>query len=328
MGAADRGARGGRGQLRHAAAADHLDHLPAARHTGRAQPRVPLLPGARVMTFDAQRGRILPPDLDDRTWQDLVDQMRAPDPALRARVDRPQPQRPRHHPDRAVRLAGRGRHLPAQPGAGQELRRVPQPARDHPRPADPGAHLPHLRQRRRPGGRRRRQPGIDGGPRGPGAHRVRDRRGRARAAAAARHGGAARPLRRGRSRAVRGRHRHAGRAAGRRRPAHAVRRADRADLRRLRRRARGGAAARSAAGPAGPSRGDGDVDLLGRQHRAAGLEAGPHAGSRPEQFPGARRRNRRPDPQRRRRRDPAAGLGRTTRRARAERSRVHRMDDV
>ena len=29
------------------------------------------------MTFDAQRGRILPPDLDDRTWQDLIDQMRA-----------------------------------------------------------------------------------------------------------------------------------------------------------------------------------------------------------------------------------------------------------
>jgi predicted phage baseplate assembly protein len=29
------------------------------------------------MTFDAQRGRILPPDLDDRTWKDLVDQMRA-----------------------------------------------------------------------------------------------------------------------------------------------------------------------------------------------------------------------------------------------------------
>ncbi|MFD3401565.1 putative baseplate assembly protein [Kribbella sp. NPDC058693] len=29
------------------------------------------------MTFDAQRGRIEPPDLDDRTWQDLVDQMRA-----------------------------------------------------------------------------------------------------------------------------------------------------------------------------------------------------------------------------------------------------------
>jgi predicted phage baseplate assembly protein len=29
------------------------------------------------MTFDAQRGRILPPDLDDRTWQDLVDEMRA-----------------------------------------------------------------------------------------------------------------------------------------------------------------------------------------------------------------------------------------------------------
>ncbi|HEY2172911.1 MAG TPA: putative baseplate assembly protein [Mycobacteriales bacterium] len=29
------------------------------------------------MTFDAKLGRILPPDLDDRTWQDLVDQMRA-----------------------------------------------------------------------------------------------------------------------------------------------------------------------------------------------------------------------------------------------------------
>lgn len=29
------------------------------------------------MTYQSQRGRILPPDLDDRTWQDLVDQMRA-----------------------------------------------------------------------------------------------------------------------------------------------------------------------------------------------------------------------------------------------------------
>ncbi|WP_248962841.1 putative baseplate assembly protein [Sphaerisporangium perillae] len=29
------------------------------------------------MTFESRRGRILPPDLDDRTWQDLVDQMRA-----------------------------------------------------------------------------------------------------------------------------------------------------------------------------------------------------------------------------------------------------------
>ena len=29
------------------------------------------------MTFDAERGRILPPNLDDRTWQVLVDQMRA-----------------------------------------------------------------------------------------------------------------------------------------------------------------------------------------------------------------------------------------------------------
>jgi predicted phage baseplate assembly protein len=29
------------------------------------------------MTFESARGRILPPDLDDRTWQDLVDQMRA-----------------------------------------------------------------------------------------------------------------------------------------------------------------------------------------------------------------------------------------------------------
>ncbi|GAA0436035.1 putative baseplate assembly protein [Acrocarpospora corrugata] len=29
------------------------------------------------MSFDSERGRILPPNLDDRTWQDLVDQMRA-----------------------------------------------------------------------------------------------------------------------------------------------------------------------------------------------------------------------------------------------------------
>ncbi|MFD0689860.1 baseplate J/gp47 family protein [Actinomadura fibrosa] len=29
------------------------------------------------MTFESRRGRIVPPNLDDRTWQDLVDQMRA-----------------------------------------------------------------------------------------------------------------------------------------------------------------------------------------------------------------------------------------------------------
>jgi len=29
------------------------------------------------MTLESERGRILPPDLDDRTWQDLVDEMRA-----------------------------------------------------------------------------------------------------------------------------------------------------------------------------------------------------------------------------------------------------------
>ena len=29
------------------------------------------------MTLESSRGRIVPPDLDDRTWQDLVDQMRA-----------------------------------------------------------------------------------------------------------------------------------------------------------------------------------------------------------------------------------------------------------
>ena len=29
------------------------------------------------MTLESRRGRIVPPDLDDRTWQDLVDQMRA-----------------------------------------------------------------------------------------------------------------------------------------------------------------------------------------------------------------------------------------------------------
>ena len=161
-----------------------------------------------------------------------------PHPALRAGVDRPQPERPRDHPAGAVRLARRGRRLPAQPGAGQELHRVPQPARDHPRPAHARAHLPHLRQRRRPGRRRRREPGVDGGARGPAPHRVRDRRGRARAAAAARHRRAAGPLRRRRPRAVRRRDRAAGRAAGRRRTAHPARRADGAVLPRFRRRAR------------------------------------------------------------------------------------------
>jgi len=29
------------------------------------------------MTLESRRGRIIPPDLDDRTWQDLVDEMRA-----------------------------------------------------------------------------------------------------------------------------------------------------------------------------------------------------------------------------------------------------------
>ena len=29
------------------------------------------------MTFESSRGRIVPPNLDDRTWQDLVDEMRA-----------------------------------------------------------------------------------------------------------------------------------------------------------------------------------------------------------------------------------------------------------
>ena len=29
------------------------------------------------MTLESRRGRIVPPDLDDRTWQDLVDEMRA-----------------------------------------------------------------------------------------------------------------------------------------------------------------------------------------------------------------------------------------------------------
>ena len=27
------------------------------------------------MTFESSRGRIMPPNLDDRTWQDLVDEM-------------------------------------------------------------------------------------------------------------------------------------------------------------------------------------------------------------------------------------------------------------
>ena len=124
-------------------AADPVDRRHA---TGCGRPqevdhlRPPVLPGAAAMTVDPDRGRIRPPNLDDRTWADLVDRDAGADPALRPGLDRPQPQRPRDHADRAVRLAGRERHLPAQPGAGEELPRLPEPAGHHPRPGHSRAH--------------------------------------------------------------------------------------------------------------------------------------------------------------------------------------------
>ena len=53
------------------------DPVPAAGHRPGTSAGLSLRAGACLMTLESRRGRIVPPDLDDRTWQDLVDQMRA-----------------------------------------------------------------------------------------------------------------------------------------------------------------------------------------------------------------------------------------------------------
>ena len=61
------------------------------------------------------RCRCRSPILDDRSYEQLRDELVAPHPRLRAGVDRPQPERPRHHADRAVRVPRREPALPLQP---------------------------------------------------------------------------------------------------------------------------------------------------------------------------------------------------------------------
>ncbi len=61
------------------------------------------------------------PNLDDRTFQDLVDEAKRLIPHVLPGVDQPQPDRPRRGADRAVRLDDRDVAVPAQPGAGHVL---------------------------------------------------------------------------------------------------------------------------------------------------------------------------------------------------------------
>ena len=115
--------------------------LHRARDRGAAQHHADVPAGRPTMTTPTPRpGRIPDIDLDDRRWQDLVDEALALRTNYAHQWTDQQPQRHRHHAGGAVRLAGRGRDLPAQPGAGQELPRVPAADGRHPRPARAGPH--------------------------------------------------------------------------------------------------------------------------------------------------------------------------------------------
>ena len=126
------------------------DHLPAPGHrrtcatwstrstwSARHDPRIAPRPDRRR------------PNLDDRTWQDLVDEMRALIPTYA-------PQWTDHNPsDLGITLIelfawlAEGVIYRLNQTPGEELHRLPQPARHHPRPADPRAHLPDVHRRRR-----------------------------------------------------------------------------------------------------------------------------------------------------------------------------------
>src|SRR5574337_754708 len=69
-------------------------------------------------------------------------------PGLRARVDRPQRERPRDHADRAVRLPRREPALPLQPDPGCDQARVPAPFAAAAAPGDRGARAGHDRAHR------------------------------------------------------------------------------------------------------------------------------------------------------------------------------------
>ena len=79
------------------------------------------------------------PNLDDRRFQDLVDDAKRLVQQTLPGVDRPQRVRPGRDADRDVRLDDRPAALPAQPRPGPELRQVPRADRRQPLPADRGA---------------------------------------------------------------------------------------------------------------------------------------------------------------------------------------------
>ena len=131
------------------------DHLRAARHERRAQPRLSVLPhpgGVRVSIPQIE--------LDDRRFQEP--RQRGPHarrPGLPG-VDRAQRLRPRHHADRAVRLDDRDARLPPQPRAGQAPPRAARAARRSRSPS-PSPRPPRCASgsRRRPSSPSRSRPG-------------------------------------------------------------------------------------------------------------------------------------------------------------------------
>ena len=84
-----------------------------------------------------------PPNLDDRTFQDIVDEAKRLIPRFTPRVDQPQRVRPGRRADRAVRVDERDGALPRQPGAGPPVRALPQPGRHRAVPAD-ASRAPNL----------------------------------------------------------------------------------------------------------------------------------------------------------------------------------------
>ena len=113
--------------------------LPLLRH-----PR-PRRPAGRQPQIRKQPDMALPsPNLDDRRFQQFVDDAKRLRPAALPGVDRPQRLRPRRDPDRGRGLHGRPAGLPAEPGPGQELPGVPGPVGHQPVPAGPGARRGHL----------------------------------------------------------------------------------------------------------------------------------------------------------------------------------------
>ena len=87
---------------------------------------------------------ILPPGLDDRRFDDLVEDLLARIPAHTPEWTNPRLGDPGPHADRAVRLARRHAALPRQPDPGTAAARVPLAARHRPRSRRGAAHRPRL----------------------------------------------------------------------------------------------------------------------------------------------------------------------------------------